>query len=188
MIKEIQLKESEIRNNLIGQTITKINAFNFNHDFTTLNPKSKWVIDGGIQLELNDRIFSFGWNFDNEGFEYSFENIGVLFGNQQVFALNDIDHTINRTVSCCKIVDVELEWGFYSLLNEDFEVSNEKMYMPVHLNLKLNNQLFFNLALVLVNYQNETELPIIEQLDLGGELFISINEKSSFLNNINLNK
>lgn len=162
---------------LLNKVVTGIELYNVNGQAREFAKGAQWLIDGGFQIKFKDSQFSFGWDYDQEGYDYSFEkDITQMLGETPHFEIGtkNIRGISSLTGKC--IIDLNIRWQYYLDYNEDGEVSDKRTYVPVELVFMLNSS--ERLQVALIDFTTKLDPFIIENLvyDLGGELLISLNE------------
>lgn len=170
--------EQKFRTHLQGKRIAQFRVFNVNEAYFVFDPKSQWVIDGGIEISLDSARLSYGWDFDQEGFDYSFDReITEMLGDTPHFEIeqeysDNLSHFEGKSIT-----DISLKWQYYVDYNEDGEVTDEKTYVPVELILQLDGGNMIQLALVDFEVGREPFEMINTTYDLGGQLLVSLNRE-----------
>jgi len=169
--------EQALKSHLLNKEIVDMEFFNLNDSYLIINPASQWVFDGGVQIKFTDSVFSIGWEYESEGFDFSMENtIDVFLGDEEYFpvAAKQIPG-ISRLIGS-KITDAKIKWDYYQNMDEEGEIIPEKIFIPVELLLTFETH--DTLQLALVSYQiKENPFGLTElQYNQSGELLISLNE------------
>ena len=63
---------------LPGKIIESVKCYNVNNDLLIFNPKGQAVIDGGVEIQLNDLTLSIGWSPELELFDVTANPISTL--------------------------------------------------------------------------------------------------------------
>ncbi len=180
-MKEI---ESNIKSYLVNKKITNITFFNMNDNYLDFEQKSMWVIDGGIQMDTDSGIFSFGWNYEQEGFDYVLDKtIDTILGEAPAYEVDLKRNSDLVALIGSEISDVEFEWDFYQELDENGELNEEKIFIPVLLLLHFKSNDFLQLALIDYEIQEEPFNIVNPKFDLTGELLISHNTRIKITKN-----
>lgn len=179
-MKEI---ESNIKSYLVNKKITNITCFNMNDSYLDFEQKSMWVIDGGIQIDTDNGVVSFGWNYEQEGFDFVLDKtIDILFGEAPAYEIDLKRNSGLATIIGSEIIDIEFEWDFYQELDENGALKEEKIYIPVMLLLQFRSNDFLQLALIDYEIQEEPFNIVNPKFDLTGELLISYNTRIKITN------
>ncbi|WP_294671318.1 hypothetical protein [uncultured Fluviicola sp.] len=174
-MKEI---ESDIKSYLVNKKITNITFFNINDSYLDFEQKSMWVIDGGIQIDTDSETFGFGWNYEQEGFDFVLNTtIDTLLGEAPAYEVDLKRNSGINSIIGSEIIDVEFEWDFYQELDENGALKEEKIYIPVMLLLQFRSNDFLQLALIDFEIQEEPFNIVNPKFDLTGELLISHNTR-----------
>lgn len=179
-MKEI---ESSIKSYLLNKKITNIKFFNINDTYLDFEQKSMWIIDGGIQIDIDHGIFSFGWNYEQEGFDFVLDKtIDTILGEAPAYEVDLKRNSGLVSIIGSEISDLEFEWDFYQEYDENGELKEGKIFFPVMLLLKFRSNDFLQLALIDYEIQEEPFNIVNPKFDLGGELLISHNARIKIIN------
>ena len=172
----MQQKETQLKTHILNKKITDIEFYNINDNYFVFDPESTWVFDGGIQIKFDNEVFSFGWNNAERGFDYSIENtLEDFFGDLDTYPIEAKKIEGANNLIGLEILDLEIEWGFYREYDENFELKDEKIYMPVGLLFKFSDNKFLNVALIKFAVTKDPFKIVNAQYDLDGGLYISLN-------------
>jgi hypothetical protein len=170
--------EQEIKSHLLNKEIVDIEFFNVNDSYLVLNPESKWVFDGGIQIDFADAVFSFGWDYESEGFDFSMENaIDEFFGDEPFFPAEAKQIPGISKLVGSKITEVNIKWDYYQNMDEEGEIIPEKIFIPVELLLKFETGDALQLALISYQIQDEPFGLMDVEFNQSGELLIALNDE-----------
>ena len=166
--------ESLIKGYLHNKELLDIEFFNANKNYYIPDPDKLWIIDSGVELTLPDQKFSFGWAMDKEFFNVIPGGIDGLTGELKVEQLGARNVEGLNALIGSRIHKVDLKWNFYHELDENFEIKEEKKFMPFEIIMTFDNSSTLQLAAVdfglrdgqLVNLTYESQ----------GNLMISLNE------------
>ena len=169
--------EQELKSHLLNKEIVDIEFFNLNDSYLVINPESKWVFDGGIQINFTDAVFSIGWDYESEGFDFSMENtIDDFLGDEEYFpaGTKQIPGIVKLIGS--NIKQVNIKWDYYQNMDEEGEIIPEKIFIPVELLMTFETDETLQLALVSYQIKDEPfELTDLE-FNQSGELLVSLND------------
>ena len=179
-MKEI---ESNIKSYLLNKRIKNIKFFNINDTYLDFAQKSMWVIDGGIQIDIDNGVFCFGWNYEQEGYDLVFDKpIETILGEAPAYEVDLKKNSGLGAIIGSEIIDIEFEWGFYQEFDENAELKEDKIFFPVLLLLKFRLNDFLQLALIDYEIQEGVDNIINPEFNLGGELLISYNTEITITN------
>ena len=168
--------EQELKSHLLNKQIVDIEFFNVNDSYLILDPASKWVFDGGVQINFTDSVFSIGWDYESEGFDFSLENtIDAFLGDEEYFPVAAKQIPGIKQLIGSNITDVKIKWDYYQNMDEAGEIIPEKIFIPVELLLTFESD---TLQLALVSYQIKDEPFGLTDLEFNqsGELLVSLND------------
>lgn len=179
-MKEI---ESKIKSYLLNKRITDIKIYNINESYLAFAEKPLWIIDGGIQIDIDNGVFSFGWNYELEGYDFVLEKtIDALNGEAPVCELDLKRKSGLGALIGSEIIDIEFEWDYYQEFDENAELKEKKIFVPVLLLLKFRLNDFLQLALIDYEIQQEPFNIVNAEFNLEGELLISHNTEIKIKN------
>ena len=171
--------ENYFRSKFLNKKLTEIEFYNTNDQFYVFNEDSKWVVDGGVQINFGDEVFSYGWETDFEGYNYSFEkSFEELIGESDQYAIGakdvkGISNLIGKTVT-----NLALKWQFYQEYDEEGELKDEKTFVPVELIIQFDFEDLLHFALIDFGIDMETNNIENAVYDLGGNMLLSINNET----------
>ena len=175
--------DAKIKQHLIGKTISNIKLYNINDEYYAFYEESHWVFDGGIQFNLDDSIACWGYDYENEMFEFSF--------NKEITEyLDEIDYYQLETENIkgvselqgAKIKDVVIKWEFYRNIDENLEPFGEKIYVPIEIILYFDFNMTLQLALIDFEINEEPFKMVDPIYALEGEILYSFNKKVKISN------
>lgn len=173
-MKELELK---IKSHLLNKKITDIEFYNINDNYIVFDPDSKWVFDGGIQVKFENDYFSYGFDQQSGGFDFSLEQpIDKLFRDLPFYSINAKNINGIAALLNSEIEDVSLKWQFYREFDENGELKEEKIYVPVEFGLKFNCGNTLQLALFNFELRKDTFEIVNAEYNLAGTLLISLNK------------
>jgi len=170
----MEVLESSIREYLEGKVLTNIEFYTVEENYFSPNPESTWIINAGIELSFNEVKFSFAWREEKDFFDKNLGPIQELVGEIPIGGLEarnimGVDQLVGS-----KIEKVEIKWNFYQEYDENFELNEEKKYMPKELLISFENQSVLQLSSVHFEI-NGSQLNL--SYDSQGQLLVGLNEK-----------
>jgi len=170
--------ESKIIERLLNKRILDIEFYNINESYFVFDPKAIWVIDGGVQIKFEDGFFSYGWDYENGGFDLSLnKSIDKLFGEAPFYSLDAKQIKGVSVLIGLEIEEVNIKWDYYREFNEDGELKDEKIYVPVELIFRLNRGKILHLALINFGIKNNPFEIVNAEYSLDGKLLIALNKE-----------
>ncbi len=167
--------EQELRALLLNKTLNDIEIFNTNLNFFSPNEERTWIVDGGIELKIDEDYFSFSYSTENDFFDAFTTPINKVKTNAELQALeaknaDEINNLIGKTIT-----EIEVIWNFYTEFNEDNELETEKKYMPVQMILHFDNHSFLQISGLAYGVRNNELIDM--ELSSEAELLISVNDR-----------
>jgi len=138
---------------LPGKIIESVKCYNVNNDLLIFNPKGHAVIDGGVELQLNDLTLSIGWSPELELFDVSTNPISTIFGDLDYYqiAINQLE--IGQDMVGSRIASLNTKWNWYQDLNDEHESIGGKQFILYELILTFENSRTLQIATI--NYSLE---------------------------------
>lgn len=167
--------ETSIKNLLLNKELMHIEFYNINDKYWVFDEEKVWVLDCGIELMAGNEFFSFGWNADKQLYEHHFGKLEELKGELQPKALDAMEVEGIKELAGKKITDVKIQWNFYHDLDENYEPTEHKNYMPMEMTLTFDNGSVLQLAAI--NFEVDTEKKSIHNVtfDSTGDFLVSLN-------------
>lgn len=156
---------------LPGKIIESVKCYNVNNDLLIFNPKGQAVIDGGVEIQLNDLTLSIGWSPELELFDVTVNPISTLLKKLDFYQIDTKQLEIGSDLVGLKIVSYSAQWNWYQDLNDDFEPVGNKKYILNELILTFENGRTFQIASI--NYKLDSNGLQDLILDSQGELMLS---------------
>ncbi len=168
-------KETQLKQALLNKEITGIEFYNLGKGYMIFDEDHVWLINGGIEFKFGDAAFTFAWSSEKEFYDYLPEKINALTNDLEVKELEAVNIPGINELTGAKITNVDIIWNFYFDLDENFEPTEEKHYMPMGLTLSFTNGSKMQLAAV--NYELDVKNNTMDNVmfDSTGELLITLN-------------
>lgn len=166
--------EKAIKESLLNKQLTDIEFFIIGPRYLSPDEEHTWIIDGGVELKLDDTIFSFGWDETQAFFDICSEPLDKLTGETKIQNLEAKNITGISALIGHKIKDLHFKWNFYYEYDDNFELIDEKKYMPFEIVLEFDNNSTVQIATVLFRAQNNTITDLV--YDSQGQLLVSLNK------------
>jgi hypothetical protein len=141
----------EFKSRVINNTVRTIQFFHINDSFTPSSKEKCHLIDGGIEIGLDNYSFGIRWNYDDEIYNW-FENAAKNkfdkndFNKVEITKFLDPNDFINF-----KIIEVDLLWEYFQNFDIDNKPVSKKHFIPLQIHLKFENN--SQLLIALVNYK-----------------------------------
>jgi hypothetical protein len=172
---ELKEWEDQFYNALVGTRLKDISLIQVNPKYFAFDVERVWVLDGGIELTLEDgRKMTYAWNKDVELMDLQFGEPDSLLLDLDFYVINEISEKVMSSLHDKKILDVEFEWNWYQMLNEDFELEDEFHYAPLGMTLAFEDNQTLQLASIRFQLDGQT-LANAHYLP-EGDMLVSLNE------------
>lgn len=164
---------------LLNKTLKDIEFYDTDLEYISPDMDHTWIIDGGIQLQIENDYFTFAFTSEQDFFNtfpLKFSDLKNEFKVKSIGAkeVNEINLLIGT-----KIVKTEYFWNFYNELDENGEEYGERKYMPFEIIIYFSNNSFLQIAAV--NYEIKNNKLADLTYDSECELLISINKKMQII-------
>jgi len=169
---------AKLNAHLLNRQLTGIRFFNVHDSYFVFDRESTWVFDSGVQLQFGDDLFSFGWNHEYEAFDYSLEQpMEQLQAHDQLYVVapeetQPLEHLIGATIT-----GIDYEWDFFQEYDEDFQLKEEKIYIPVGLKITFDNDRKLQLAAICYTLHPETGELHLPYYSLEGALLVAFDKE-----------
>ncbi len=168
--------EELIEQIFVNKILKDVEFFDTDAKYLSPDMDQTWIIDGGVQFQLDDDFFSFAFTSKMEFFDLYDKKIDQLNNEFSVESLGAkdverISYLINK-----KITSIEVKWNYYAELDENLDLKPEKNYMPVEIILYFDDSRNF-LQLAVIDYGIRNGDLCGLQFDSSGDLLISANKR-----------
>ncbi|NJO69918.1 MAG: hypothetical protein HC830_12125 [Bacteroidetes bacterium] len=167
--------EQALKSLFINKTLQDIEFYDSDMRYFSPDMEKTWIVDGGIEFNLDGEFVSYVFSAEQDFFNVfveKLENLNERFESKNLGARDvpALDALVGK-----KVTGIEAKWNFYTELDEDFEPTGDKKYMPIELIVTFDDSSFLQLAAIQYNIQ-ENQL-INFQFNSERELLISLNKK-----------
>lgn len=173
-MNDIELK---IKSALLNKKITDIEFYNINDSYLVFDENAQWVFDGGIQIKHESGLFSFGWDSENQGFDYAIDkSIDSLIADLPFYSVDAKKIAGISSLIGSEVETIDFEWDYYQEFDENAELKEEKIYVPVQMNLTFKFNNFLQIALIDFTIKENPFEIVNPVFNLAGQLYISLNK------------
>lgn len=174
----MQETEQQIKTLILDREITSIRVFNVSDNYIEFIPGEQWALDGGIQIEFDKDFICLGWDFENQGFDFSLSRpLTEILGEAPYYQIDPAEVKGVSDLQGSRIADCKIKWEFYQELDEDGEPKEEKIFMPVELFLSFENGAFLQLATISFVVDRHSFAISKAEYNIFGRLLVSVNKK-----------
>jgi len=133
------------------------------------------VLDGGVVFTLENRQqITFGWNKELELMDMQFCEPSALLKDLDFYEIEEVSEKLQNALGGKTIADLEIEWNWYQMLDENFELEEKLHYAPLGLVLKFEDNQTLQLASIRFQLDGQT-LANAHYLP-EGDMLVSLNE------------
>lgn len=174
--------ENKIKGYLIGKELTDIDFYTINDKYWVFDEDHTWVIDCGINLDFQDGSFSFGHDCEKGFYDIHFGKIDHLAGefvikNLEAVNIEGIHNLIGK-----RVIDVKVKSNFYYDLDENYEPTEHKNFMPMEILVHFEDNNFLQLAAISFQVDKESKQIINAEYDSEADFLISLNKPIDIVN------
>jgi hypothetical protein len=167
--------EERIKSGLLNKPLTHLEFYNINDKYWVFDEERVWVLDCGIELTAGTELFSFGWNAEKQLYEHHSGKLEELKGELEPKALHAMEVEGIKELIGQKITDVTIQWNFYHDLDENYEPTEQKNYMPMEMVLTFENGSTLQLAAIKFRVDTENKSIGNVTFDSTGDFLVALN-------------
>jgi hypothetical protein len=157
-----------------NQILSDIKFYNIRETYLGFDPEHKWVIQGGIEFLFENGIVSYGWNAEMHLYEMIQGDLDELLGDLDVYEIDLDQHDEIRKLKGKEIENATFNWTWYQKMDEEMELTDEKVYIPQEIKLNFKSGEILQIAAVLFNLKENTINNAV--FDPQGNLLITLND------------
>jgi hypothetical protein len=156
-----------------NQILKDIKFYNTKENYLALEEDHKWVVQGGVEFIFENNIVSFGWNSEMHLNEMIESDLDALLGEMDVFDIElDLQEEFEN-LKGKKIEEVSFNWTWYQKLDDDMELTDEKIDIPQEIKVVFEDKTQLQIASILFNLKENHLLNAV--FDPQGNILISLN-------------
>jgi hypothetical protein len=156
-----------------NQILKDIKFYNTKEDYLTLEEKQIWIVQGGVELIFENSLITLGWNSEMHLYEMIEGDLDLLLGDIDVYDIELDLHEEFENIKGKKISEVLFNWYWYQKMDDDLELTDEKIYIPQEFILTFEDTTTLQFATILFGLKNgQIENPVF---DPQGNLLVSLN-------------
>jgi len=168
-------REAELQAKLSGQPLTDLEFYAVNPRYFSPDPERTWILSGAIELTFGETVFTFGWNEEKEFFDAEYRSFSEMLHSlpSEPLEAKNVE-TLHKLIGQ-SITGITCQWNFYQEYDEDFNLSEEKKYMPKEMVLTFEDGSTLQLATVAYEMLENAVGDMI--FDSQAQLLISLNKR-----------
>jgi hypothetical protein len=168
--------ENEIRNHLSGKELKGIEFYTINDKYWVFDEDHTWVVDCGINLDFENDSFAFGWNSDKGFYDHHTGKIENLVGEYKIKDLEAVNIEGISNLIGKKISEVKVLCNYYFDLDENYEPTENKNFMPMEMQITFENGDVLQMAAVRFEIDKESKSMKNVFYDSEAEFLITLNK------------
>jgi hypothetical protein len=157
-----------------NQVLKDIKFYNAKENFLALEPELQWVIQGGVEFIFEDKIITLGWNAEMQLNEMIEGDLDVLLGEIDVFDIELDQREEFNQIKNKKIEDISFNWSWYQKMDDELELTDEKVFIPQEIRIKFENNATLQIATILFHLKQKVLFNPV--FDPQGNILISLNK------------
>jgi hypothetical protein len=167
--------EEKFKPLFINQVLKDIKFYNTKENYLSLEPEQKWVIQGGVEFIFEEAIISLGWSEEMQLYEMIEGDLDHLLGEMDVYEIELDMHEEIQNIKNQPIKNISFNWSWYQKMNDEMELTDEKVYIPQEILMTFENDDVLQIATVLFQLRGKQLHNAI--FDPQGNMLITLNEK-----------
>jgi hypothetical protein len=180
----MEITESRFKPLFVNQILKDIKFYNIKEEFLALDEEKRWFVQGGVEFIFENNIVCLGWNAEMHLYEMIEGDLDQLLGDMDVYDIELDLYEEFEAIKGLKIEDASFNWSWYQKLDDELEPTDEKIYIPQEIKLKLENDNSLQIATVLFHLKaNQLINPVY---DPQGNLLIALNNTVEITENADL--
>lgn len=171
----MEVTKAKLETHLLNKSISKIEIFNFKKNYFEVKPDHSWIFNGGFTIHFGEDCFGMAWDHQNDGYDYFInKNISELLGDipYESVGAENIDGIANLNGQT--ITEIDFVWEFYQDFDENGELKEDRIYVPMGLKMRTSNGNMFQISIIETTIKAKT-LELHEPVyNLFGEMLVSV--------------
>jgi hypothetical protein len=159
----------------LNKTLNDIEFFDHDLRYYSPNMDQTWIVDGGVQFQMDESYVSFAYAGELQFFNLFLSKAEEIPNDFEFKSLGARDVVGIESQIGKSVTDVKATWNFYEELNEDFEPTGVKKYMPFEILLTFDNQSFLQIAAVEYRIADNQIVDLVYNSER--DMLISLNKK-----------
>jgi hypothetical protein len=165
--------DSLFKSKFKDQILKDIKFYNSKEEFLSFDEHQKWIIQGGIEFIFETEIISLGWNSEMHLYEMIEGDLDQLLGEMDVYDIELDLYEEFEALKGSKIEDVSFNWSWYQKMDDELELTDEKIYIPQEIILTFEDKSTLQIATILFSVK---EAQIFNPVfDPQGNILIALN-------------
>lgn len=169
-------EDNKLKDFILNKPLTSIEFYNTDQGYMAVDEEHTWIIDAGVQLGFGDALFSFGWNSETQQYEQHYGKLETLADGMEIGGLDAASVPAVHALISQQISNAEIVWNWYSELDENYEPTDVKHYIPMGILLHFSNG--STLQLAGARYQLDIQTQQLKNViyDSESQLLVSVDK------------
>ncbi len=173
--RKAEAREAYYNQTFVGKTLDSLQFYQANDNYVELYEGQSWLIDGGATLNFTDGArLTMGWSMEVNLMRLSEDTMQKMGKDLELRELKALAETPNlKALVGKKVTDLQFTWGEFELvLEEEDKIRTEAA--PYVLIVTFSSGT--SLVLAAVNMEITDDSANVVELDLEGELLVSVDQ------------
>jgi hypothetical protein len=154
-LKFMEKTEALFKSKINNQILKNIKFYNTKEDYLAFDDEQQWIIQGGIEFIFEDTMISLGWNAEMHLYELIEGDLDKLLGEMDVYDIELDEFEEIEKLKGKQINDVSFNWTYYQKMDDEMELTDEKIYIPQEIILKFENEITLQVATILFHLKDD---------------------------------
>ena len=125
-----------LRSRIINKKLLSLKVHNHHQPYPFIENNEAVVVSASVGLSFEDSTVTFFWHQEDHIFNFSLEPIEVMEDWDDI-EITNIDTYQN--LENINVEDIETNWTYFQRLDENFEIIEDKLFVPQELILMFSN-------------------------------------------------
>jgi hypothetical protein len=157
-----------------NQILKDIKFYNTRETYLSFEPETQWVLQGGVEFIFENNTICLGWHTEMHLYEMIEGDLDELLGDLDVYEIDLDQHQEIMKLKNQKIQEVSFNWNWYQKMDDDMELTDEKVYIPQEIKLVFEDKSLLQIATVLFHLKGKELKEAI--FDPQGNMLVCLNK------------
>ena len=125
-----------LKSKTVNKTLKEIKVYNHHQPYPFIEKNEAVVISAAVELTFDDAVIAFHWHAEDHIFNFSFQSVELdeEWDDIEVTNIDTYSNLRQQTIQ-----DIETNWTYFQRLDENFEIIDEKLFVPQELIINFSN-------------------------------------------------